>query len=251
MKLGVCASAALVGALGLGACAGTETGNPSFNGSLGYDAYSSAPRIVALTRSAPAPEALRVDNAWLVLGDVELLTGAACAAAESSSAHVPGLGAGDHAGGHAPVTPFELDAGQYCGARLPFVLAGDKLPSQAPDSLRQESIVLRGKLPDGRDFELRSTWQTSVLLRAHDASFVLDGAHAGVVIGFDVAKWLGELDWSQASADGSGRVLVSADQNSALLRSFEQALPLGIALFRDADHDGVLDADHEPIADAK
>lgn len=241
----------LVGALSLAACAGTETGNPSFDGSLGYDAYSSAPRAVALTRSAPEPEAVKLDNAWLVLGDVQLLQGAACAAATSSSAEVPGLGAGDHAGGHAAVTAFALEAGKYCGARLPFMLGGSKVPNQAPDSLHQESIVLRGKLPDGRAFELRSHLQTSVLLRAHDAGFVLDGAHAGVVIGFDVARWLGALDWSRAEPDDTGLLLVSADKNEALLRSFEQALPLGIALFRDTDHDGTLDAEHAPIADAQ
>jgi hypothetical protein len=250
VKLGVCGTA-LVWSILLGACAGTETGNPSFDGSLGYEAYSSAPRVAALTRSDPEPQALRVDHAWLVLGDVELLQGDACGSMPADGPRIPGLGVGDHAGGHATATRFELAPGQYCGARLPFSLAGDRLPTQAPDSLHAESIELHGELPDGRAFELRSSLQTSVLLRAHDANFALDGAHAGVLIGFDVAKWLGELDWTQASADEQGRVLVSAEKNAELLRAFEQELPRGIALFRDSDGDGMLDADHTPIADGQ
>jgi len=236
--------------LALSACAGTETGNPSFKGSLGYDAYSSAPRSVALTQSSSEKEdaALRVDNAWLVLGDVELLRGEDCAAVAGSGMHVQGLGAGDHAAGQAPVTPFDLAAGQYCGARLPFVLAGEKLPAQAPDSLRDESIVLRGSLADGRSFELRSASQAQVLLRAREASFLLDDDHSGVLIGFDVAKWLGALDWSEASPDADGSLRVSEAQNEALLREFERALPDGVGLFRDADRDGLLDRDSTPIA---
>ena len=243
--------AAWLCALALSACAGTETGNPSFKGSLGYDAYSSA-RSVALTVGSgePAAERLRVDNAWLVLGDVELLRADACAASEGSGEHVHGLGAGDHAAGQAPATAFDLDAGQYCGVRLPFLHA-DQLPDGAPESLREESIALLGRLPDGRDFELRSALETSVLLRAKGSGFALDGEHAGVVIGFDVGAWLDGMEWSAAQAHAQdGRVLIDAEHNRDFLQRFERALPQGVALFRDADRDGLLDADHTPIAAA-
>jgi hypothetical protein len=185
-----------------------------------------------------------------VLGDVELLRADACAASKDDDTHVHGLGAGDHVAGQAPITPFELPAGQYCGARLPFVHAAAALPKGAPDSLRDESIVLVGELPDGRDFELRSALETSVVLRATGAGFELDDARAGLLIGFDVAKWLGEIDWSQLSAQADESVLISAEHNSDSLRRFESALSQGVALFRDADRNGQLDADHTPIATA-
>lgn len=238
-------------ALALGACAGTETGNPSFEGSLGYDAYSSAPRTVALTagNGDAVDDGVRVDNAWLVLGDVQLLRDDACAQMQGNGTHVQGLGAGDHVGGQASATPFEASAGRYCGARLPFLHAAGDLPNKAPDSLRDESIVLIGTLPDGRAYELRSALETSVLLRAAASGFELDAQHPGVLIGFDVAEWLSEMDWSQASAL-SGRVLIDAEHNDALLSAFERALPHGVALFRDANGDGMLDADHTPIASA-
>jgi hypothetical protein len=226
----------------LSACAGTETGNPSIRGKLSYNAYSSTPAVVALSAAleqTPEPKALlTVDHAWLVLGDVELRSGADCA----TGPRVHGLGAGDHATGKHSETELEIAAGSYCGLRFPFEYAKD-LPQGAPESLTKESVLMRGTLPDGRAFELHSQLQDSLDLRATAGEFVLDSEHADVVIGFDLARWLGELRWEDATETTDGSVLVSADSNRALLEQFEAALPSGIALFRDHDGDGKLDAD--------
>jgi len=237
-----------------GGCTGTETGNPSFSGRLGYDAYSSAPGVVALSAALsgenerePSSE-LSVANAWLVLGDVELLEGAECA---SQGAHVHGLGAGDHAAGQAPSTEFELTAGRYCGVRLPLQVGGSDIPAEAPESLHAESVVLRGQLADGRAFELHSRLQEELVLRATDGDFAIDGAHAAVVIGFDVASWLGGLSWQDADVASDGTVWVDADRNPDLLAQFEAALPDGVALFSDADADGLLDAEPMQLAHAE
>jgi hypothetical protein len=228
------------------ACAGTETGNPSFMGKLGYDAYSSDPGAVALALKGDAAEALTVDNAWLVLGDVELQRGTDCDSA--SGPHVHGLGAGDHAGGQAPPTDFETSAGDFCGLRLPFAPASGALPDGAPESLKDESVFVRGKLPDGRMFEVHSALQESLSLRATAGEFVLDSAHANIVIGFDVALWLSELRWADATETSEDTVMVSRASNRALLDQFEAALPKGIALFRDHDGDGELDDDAMKLA---
>lgn len=238
----------------LGACAGTETGNPSFEGSLGYDAYSSAPRVVALPAALRSEQTdretpeIEVDNAWLVLGEVELLVGNACDT--DTGTHVHGLGAGDHAGGQASPTHFALQPGTYCGLSLPLELGGDGVPAAAPEPLHSESVLITGRLADGTAFEVHSQLQTRLTLRGSSA-FVLDGEHAGVVIGFDVARWLMQLPWQDAARASQEKIIVDDATNRALLMQFEAALPAGVVLFRDRDGDGELDADPEQIAAVK
>lgn len=229
-----------------GACAGTETGNPSFVGKLGYDAYTSAPSVVGLSMALQGAEEprLTVDNAWLVLGDVELLRGSDCAAEHHLA--IAGLGAGDHAQGQAPPSEFAFEPGSFCGVRLPFAPA-DTLPDGAPESLRSESVLVRGKLADGRAFEIHSALQESLDLRATAGDFVLDSQHRGVLIGFDVAHWLSELSWDSAT-DADDTVIVSEASNRELLEQFEAALPSGVALFRDHDENGELDSEPEQLA---
>lgn len=230
----------------LGACAGTETGNPSFVGTLGYDAYSGAPSVVGLSMALSAAEdaPLVVDSAWLVLGDVQLRAGADCAAAR---VEIDGLGAGDHASGQAPPTEFASEPGRFCGVELPFAPPAGGLPEDAPGSLQSESVLVLGQLPDGRAFEVHSALNERLSLRATAGDFVLDSKHRSVVIGFDVARWLAELSWDTAvTTDGS--VIVSASSNPELLDQFEAAVPGGVTLFRDHDSDGELDSDPEPLA---
>jgi hypothetical protein len=232
----------------LGACTGTETGNPSFQGSLGYDAYTSVPNVVAL------PSALRtgesgvtyVATTWLELGDVGFVSERDCMA-DAASGSAPGLGAGDHAGGQAAPTVFELPAGSYCGATLPMLPSATP-PPNAPASLAGRSMLIKGTLGDGRPFELRSALSARVFMRASGAGFELDAQRAGVLIGFDVATWLDSLDLEHAEADETGVVLVDATHNSERLGSFERQVPAGITLFSDKDRDGLLDADPQALA---
>jgi hypothetical protein len=227
--------------LSAGCAGGTETGNPSFTGSLGYDAYSSAPAVVGLRA---ALSSLNVTSAWLVLGDVDFVR---CDDKAAAAEHVHGLGAGDHAGEPVPPTSFELAAGRYCGVRLP-VMPDGTLPDDAPASLTNHSIVIQGSLPDGRTFELDGAVSaTSFSLRASGEGFELDGGHAGVLIGFDVAKWLDGVDFSTAT-ESDGRVLVDETHNAKQLEAFDRNMPSGITLFRDSNRDGVLDTDRVPLA---
>ncbi|MEY4576870.1 MAG: hypothetical protein RL701_1573 [Pseudomonadota bacterium] len=240
----------------LAACVGTETGNPSFEGSLGYDAYSSASAI-ALQPSALSvgsvgntdsdePARVAVRSAWLVLGEVSLLRDADCTArAPSSSVAVQALGTGDHVHSQVPPTKFELHSGEYCGARLPLVLGAEN--PTAPDRLVDHSLLVRGTLADGRNFELLSALALDVTLHA-DHAFGLSPEHAGVVIGFDLAHWLEDLAWDQAQAEASGAVVADENSNTELLGAFEARIAGGVGLFRDADNNGLLDDTKELIA---
>jgi hypothetical protein len=232
----------------LGGCAGTETGNPSFDGKLGYDAYSSAPAQVALLAApSPASEAapIRVDSAWLVLGNVSFLGEDECDG-KGELGHAKGLGAGDHVGSQAPATPFELTPAKLCGVKLP-IETQTNLPASAPAELSQHSILITGTR-DGVPFRIASAVSADVLLRTAAQDFALDAAHSSVLLGFDVATWLDAIVWSSVDADTSGMLIVDPEHNPAQLNAFDARISGGIALFRDANGDGLLDRDSAPIA---
>ncbi len=233
-------------------CAGTETGNPSFDGSLGYDAYSSSPARVALRTEPPEDEgAVRVDSAWLVLGPVRFAKQGQCEADLSFEYEVEGLGAGDHAGTQAPPSRFNLSTGRYCALRLPFEHTGTP-PAGAPEALSGHSILITGARSDGVPFTIASAYGSELAI---GGDFELDDARGSVVIGFDVARWIGDLGWDAAMPDESGTIRIDATNHAALLHRFESHIASGVALFRDEDGDGVLDDARDPrssvIATAK
>jgi hypothetical protein len=229
----------------LGGCAGTETGNPSFVGTLGYDAYSSAPAQVALQSSKNAGAAsVEVSSAWLVLGDVNFLPEGACDGSDTLG-HAKGLGAGDHVGTQAPATRFELFGSQLCGVQLPFK-SKDEIPDSAPTELAGNSILITG-IRGGERFRIASSANMSVTLRADSKGFELDRTHAGLVIGFDVAQWLETFDWTGVRPADNGELVID-ETNPEKLAEFEAHVARGVALFRDQRGDGVLDEGSTPIA---
>lgn len=238
-------------ALGLGlwliGCAGTETGNPSFDGTLGYDAYSSQPAQVAL-RAAQQDAAVVVDAAWLVLGDVRFDGPGACGEATAPHVAVPGLGAGDHAGTQAPASQVEFESGRYCAVHLPLE-PPKQPPAGAPAQLAGHSILITGE-QHGEAFRVASALAMPVTLQAADAAgFELDLAQAGVLLGFDVSVWLADVRWADAPRDDSGTRVIDAS-SPELLHAFETRVAQGVKLFRDLDGDGLLDADRQELAHA-
>jgi hypothetical protein len=228
-------------ALGLGlwllGCAGTETGNPSFDGTVGYDAYTTQPSQVALLRGDAS---VVVETAWLMLGDVQLDP---CG---GEAVDVPGLGAGDHVGSQAPVTHVELRDTDYCEASI--ALQPAEQPSAAPAELKGHSILLTGTY-EQRPFRILSALDMRVSLDTNPAEgFGLDAEHAGVLFAFDVAVWLRDLPWSKAMQAADGTLLIDAEHSPEPLRAFETQVVEGIRLYGDTDGDGKLDADRDPLA---
>jgi hypothetical protein len=245
------------------ACAGgTETGNPSFTGTLEYNAYTTNAAQVALRveTSDPEPSALVVDEAWLVLGDVGFYSGAsgtedagACDPSTEAAAHSKGIGPGDHAAEAFATADITLAAGDYCGVRVPFEPASAARVAEltgAPEALAGHSIVITGTLPDGRAFELRSASEHEVFLSADDAAFEMSREAGNVLIGFDVAQWLSPLDFSAATVDADGVVYVDGERNPQLLSAFDAQVASGTALFRDPDDDGAVKTDSVRLASA-
>ena len=228
-----------------GCSSGTETGNPSFEAELSYAAYSSAPLVVGVRESGTT---VTVASAWLDLDRVSLFRAGTCGQAEPSGESVPALGVGDHASGKHNATLFASAAGAYCGLELPFVLVppGSTVGDQ-PRSLEQHSIMLSGMLGDGTPFTLLSTATPRLHLLADSGDFEISKEQSQALIAFDVAAWLADLDWASATRQ-AGAILVSAEENSNLLAQFESNLSAGVALYRDRDGDGKLDATPERLA---
>jgi hypothetical protein len=223
----------------LTACAGTETGNPSFAGELAYNTHASDPAVAALRTSEGGAQ---VDSAWLVLGDARFVDAAHCERRDEVEFNVQGLGAGDHATPAAAVSEFQLEVGDYCGLELPLIrAAAGELPDDAPAQLEGHSIVIEGEGADGRPFRIESGAELPLFLAADDGSFLMDADGAQVLVGFDVSVWLSDVDLSSATASDDGVVVVSSDSNSGLLDAFEQNLPRGVALFRDPEGQRVVD----------
>lgn len=229
----------------LAACAGTETGNPPFTGTLEYNAFSSQPKTFALS-SDDGDGGARVTSTWLVLGDVDFVAEGDCDADVEASAHAEGLGAGDHAQPGAARTEVELSAGRYCGLRVPFLRA-EAPPSNAPEALAGHSILLSGELADGVPFVLRSALDAEVLVTDAE-SFELDEERSTLLLGFDVATWLGGVDFTTAQTNADGSVDIDEAHNAALLEAFEAELAAGIVLHRDPSGTGEVDPDATPLA---
>ena len=62
-----------------------------------------------------------------------------------------------------------------------------------------------------------------------------------LLLAFDVAHWVGELDFAGADRDANG-VIEIGDQNPELRDVFRNRVAVGIELYRDGDGDGAVDA---------
>ena len=213
------------------ACTGTETGNPPFDGTMSYNAHSSDPARAAL--GEPSGGAL-VEALWLNLGDAELEL---CAGAAIT---LPGIGVADHAGADAAMDAFLGEEGRYCRARLRFELTEDG--GGGPAELAGRSVLVRGRDAMDRPFEIALALERTVSV-TFDAELDLGEDAPSLLFGFDVARWVGDLDLASAEADADGVVRVNAESNARLQAAFEAALAGGVELYRDLDADGVAQPD--------
>lgn len=229
--------------VGMGCVGGTETGNPSFEAELAYDAYSSDVMRVALRSSGATaePGVTLVDAAWLVLGDVSLTRDCSAPAADAP-VHATGIGEGDHAAQGRVVTALAVEAGEYCGAHVPLVRAVQA--NAAPAELSGHSMLIAGKTPDGRSFRVLSRMQGSIDLKGA-TPFEIGPSNDSVLVGFDLASWLGAIDWDAAQIEGEV-IAIDEAHNAELLGAFEAAVATGTGLYR-SDATAPIDSAH-PLA---
>lgn len=241
MKLRLRLAASFVLIPWLHGCVGTETGNPTVTAQFALNAHSSDPTAVSLGEGT-AP--LVVQEVWLSLGALGLVEGANCADPMAQFSSEP-LGAGDHAHPDPAFTDFELPAGNYECVSAVIVPTAGPLPEEAPPEFARQSILIRGRLNETTPVTVASDATFEVPIPALAGSYLLESDQVAFLLGFDVAKWLGALDWTNADLEPDGSIRVSPTSNESLYENFLSNVPPGLELYRDADGDGALDEEVE------
>jgi hypothetical protein len=231
--------------LALAGCTGTETGNP-YSVQLALDAHSSEPTRVAVRVSEGGDV---VEQAWLVLDPIRFVEQRGCADADGGEA--PALGAADHARDSFTDQDFELVyQGAYCRIDVPLLTADPAaLPAGAPVELGGASVLLVGRTAAGAAFRISTTMTPTLPVVAVDASgaFAMNPEQNEVLLGFDVAGFLRDVDLSTATLEADGSIIIDATHNPDLLRAFEMSLGAGMELYRDVDGSGTLDGPDEVL----
>jgi hypothetical protein len=231
--------------LSLVGCTGTETGNP-FSAQLALDAHSSDPTRVAVRVSEGGDV---VEQAWLVLAEIRFVEEAGCA--DDDGTDFEPLGAADHAQSGATVQEKTLpNPDVFCGIDVPL-LTGDPamLPPGAPAELGGASVLLIGRTAGGAPFRISTAMTPNIRVAAVADAFPMSPAddEVAVLLGFDVAAFLRDVDLSTAVTEVDGSIIIDATHNVALLTAFESALAAGMELYRDVDQDGTRDVPEDVL----
>ncbi len=210
-------------------CTGTETGNPSFTSQLAVGAHSSHPERIAVRRSAGGAV---VRDVWAQMLRFDFTRGEGCDdVAASTMEEMPQ----NHAEASA-VLQFDLPEDDYCEVEIelaPIVAAVGGAPAETEGNV----IYLRGELADGRPLTIASKAAFTAALAAEGGTFTMSSEMPALVLGLDVATWLDRVDLDGVTGDA---VTLSDEENTALLREFEQKIAAGLELYRDPNGDGSL-----------
>ena len=229
MKLRTTLITGLPALLSLLACTGTDTGNP-FTQPLTVDAHSSNPGEVEI--AIPAGGAV-VTEAWLSIADVGM---SECV--EEKEADVGDLGVADHAAEDALEVTFEARTKSYCEMQVPWVIATDDEPVPVPAEVVGTAIFLAGQTAGGTTFVLRSALTGVVTVSPVGESFELSEPLGGLFLGFDLARWLQDIDLDSAVLAADNTILIDGTSNTNLLTIFEGNVAAGLELYRDTNKNG-------------
>jgi hypothetical protein len=196
---------------------------------------STEPSEVAVRSEAAA---LSVEEAWLSLRSFEMVPCSSDAAPISQSEYPFDLA------NSPPALAFETGVRDYCAVRLALAPS----LSAEPAELAELSLHLRGTRSDDIAFEIQSALELDIELRAPSGTR-FDARH--LAVGFDLAVWLAGADVQGATAT-DGVAVIDSSENTAVLTAFEANTSLAVALYEDADRDGLLDDDElTPVAIAE
>lgn len=208
------------------ACSGTETGNPPLDGTLSVNSHSSDSASVALR--SPDGGAV-VEELWIGFGDV---TVERCNA--DSPFVVTDLGVSEHADEAADQHTFLAARVAICRLRARFVRA-----TSGPDAIRTRSTLVRGRDASNIPFEIALPLDEELVVSFE--ALELDETNDALLLGIDVARWIGGLDFENGEVDDDGVVRVDETKNSVLRDAFLARVAEGFEVYRDDDADGVAD----------
>lgn len=233
-------------------CTGTEVGNPVAEPvSVSLTARSSS-QDVALAwdgHQDAGSASIVIDELWVSLGDARFVIDEDCSAKRDTRIVIDGPFVTDLAEGPAALAQ-RLPEGNYCSVRVSLerAAAGD---AGFPTELTGHSVLLHGQRSDGTPVVIRSRDKPDFVLRGRSEAFRVEDAHNALFLAFDAAAWLEGVGIESATPNAAGEILIEPGSDDARLRTFETNLKRSLALFKDGDRDGALEASEadEPLAE--
>jgi hypothetical protein len=234
----------LVASALLAACTATETGNPAVPMQLALTAVSST-ETVALAGAA-RQGTLRVDEVWVVLGDLRFVQSDRCDEGPARQADIEGPLTLELLSSTQPLE-FELEVTAYCRVRIPLERS-DEPGRGVPAELEDHALLVRGVRVDGTPFAVRSRRTREADLRSRGEPFSVERGREALLLAFDVGRWLDGVDVEGAAVDDDGVVWIDDDRERDRLERFEENVEAAMELFRDLNEDGRLDDDEPSLA---
>ena len=232
-------------ALALCACAGgSETGNPVAQTSIRLGLHTSRPELVAVSSGA---QGTVIEHAWMAFGAFAFMPGAQCAALDQFE-HTGGTWLATDLAAPGAHVDVELESGAYCGLVVPLEASSAELPDAAPTALRDHSIVVEGRRADGVPFIITHPEQDELELGAIAGTFTIDLDGPGLLLSFDVAKWMDGIDLDRAEVSADQVIHIDQNTNRALLDQFELQVECALALYRDDNGSGALESSDALLA---
>jgi hypothetical protein len=221
------AGAAVVIALGVGACTGTETGNPNAG-------PMSDLRFVVTDTPVSSDPAPTVEEAYL---GVRSLVALAC---DSGSTVLGGPTTVDLI--PSPSAAVSVPEASCCGIAVEL-----EPQSIGPEGATESaSILIRGTVRDGVPFVLSSSTSHTLTLSPTEPPLLID-SDSSWLLSVDVGVWFSGLGLSdlQSGADG---IRIDSESYPEVLTAAEERLGMAVALRRDLDGDGQVDPEDVPVA---
>ena len=223
--------------LGAAACTGgTETGNP-VTAELRMHGHSSMPQAYAVGTAAGGAV---VTGMWMRVPGLAMVDGD-CATAVASA---DGMSAQDYT--TAALVELAVDDAPMCAVSIALDPQAPA-PTNAPPELAGATVLVTGTLVDGTPFVIRSARAGTLTVGEVAGHFRVTADAPGLLLGFDVATWLRDLDLASATPGGDGVIRVDAQNDPLRLAAFEAALARGAELFRDLNQNGEVDGPEDAL----
>lgn len=222
----------------LAACTGTDVGNPvvDLDFSLHEDMGTSA-----LTQKsvAGATAGLTFNEAWVVVDRIRLREGSDCSGEAQFELQGPFFVDLFGQGTLPALRDIELPGEVFCRFEFRWK-AEDTVPSDAPDALRNASLLLSGSRSDGTAFLLRSRRNDEFRLNAKETTFRLTDATGTLFVSFETDRLFTGIDLSVAETGSDGVITIDESSNKSILDQFDSNLADATKLFDDDNNDGEL-----------
>lgn len=224
---------ALLPALVLAACTGTDVGNPveSRNGVSLLESTFQAGAELGMNSG-------RVTDAWIVVEDMRLYRGEGC---DDRFARFDKPVALDLQGRGFPDGFASINLSQACEIEFDLEPFDEGFPAAAPEGLRGVAVYFAGSWGENGRFELRIRSMEDIEITSRDARL---GTGAETLFFAVVAREIFSQNYlDTAQVDTDGVVRIEEGQNDSLRISMEAALRTAFRIYDDDDGNGELDAD--------